>query len=52
MKKTIIITLLIELAFLANAQYQINTTEKGDGFYLNPDFCRRLPRSEFIAGGR
>ena len=43
MKKTIIITLLIQLSSLANAQYQTNTNEKGDGYYLNPIFAGDYP---------
>ena len=51
MKKTIIIMLLIQLSFLANAQYQINTTEKGAGFYLNPIFAGDYPDPSLLREG-
>jgi len=51
MKKTIIITLLIQLSFLANAQYQTNTNEKGDGYYLNSIFAGDYPDPSILRDG-
>jgi len=36
MKKFILLTLLIQLSFLANAQYQVNAVKNGDAYYQNP----------------
>jgi xylan 1,4-beta-xylosidase len=51
MKKTIIIALLIQLTFLAYAQYQINSTDKGTGFYLNPVFAGDYPDPSLLREG-
>ena len=51
MKKTIMISLLIQLCFLANAQYQINTNGKGDGYYLNPIFAGDYPDPSILRDG-
>jgi beta-xylosidase len=51
MKKTIIISLLIQLSCLANAQYQTNTNEKGDGYYLNPIFAGDYPDPSLLRDG-
>jgi len=51
MKKTIIITLLIQLWFSANAQYQTNTNEKGNGYYLNPIFAGDYPDPSILRDG-
>jgi xylan 1,4-beta-xylosidase len=51
MKKTIIIILLIQLCSLANAQYQTNTNEKGDGYYLNPIFAGDYPDPSILRDG-
>ena len=51
MKKTIIISLLIQLSYLANAQYQTNTNEKGDGYYLNPIFAGDYPDPSILRDG-
>jgi beta-xylosidase len=51
MKKIIIITLLIQLYFSANAQYQINTNEKGNGYYLNPIFTGDYPDPSILRDG-
>ncbi len=51
MKKTIIITYLLQLALFTNAQYQINTSEKGAGFYLNPIFAGDYPDPSILREG-
>ena len=51
MKKTIIISLLIQLSYLANAQYQTNTNEKGDGYYVNPIFAGDYPDPSILRDG-
>ena len=51
MTKTIIVTLLIQLSYLANAQYQTNTNEKGDGYYLNPIFAGDYPDPSILRDG-
>lgn len=51
MKKTIIITLLIQLCFSANAQYQTNINEKGNGYYLNPIFAGDYPDPSILLDG-
>ncbi len=51
MKKTIIIAMLLQLGFLANAQHQINTSEKGDGYYLNPIFAGDYPDPSILRDG-
>jgi beta-xylosidase len=51
MKKTLLITLLIQLTFLLNAQYQINTNEKGAGFFLNPIFAGDYPDPSLLREG-
>ena len=50
MKKFIIITLLI-LYFSASAQYQTNTNEMGDGYYLNPIFAGDYPDPSILRDG-
>ncbi len=51
MKKIIISILLIQLTFVSNAQYQINATEKGDEFYLNPVFPGDYPDPSILREG-
>jgi beta-xylosidase len=51
MKNTILVALLIQLTILANAQYQINTTEKGAGYYLNPIFAGDYPDPSLLREG-
>ncbi len=51
MKRTIIITLLIQFSFIANAQYQTNANEKGDGHYLNPIFAGDYPDPSLLRDG-
>ena len=51
MKKTIIISLLIQLSYLANAQYQTNTNEKGDDYYSNPIFAGDYPDPSILRDG-
>jgi len=52
MKRTIIITLLIQFCFLANAQYQINTNKKGDGYFMNPIFAGDYPDPSILRDGK
>jgi len=52
MKRSIIITLLIQLSFLANAQYQTNTNNKGDGYFLNPIFAGDYPDPSILRDGK
>ncbi len=51
MTKTIIISLLIQLSYLANAQYQTNTNEKGNGYYINPIFAGDYPDPSLLRDG-
>jgi beta-xylosidase len=51
MKNTIIFSLLFQLSFLANAQYQTNTNAKGDGYYVNPIFAGDYPDPSILRDG-
>jgi xylan 1,4-beta-xylosidase len=51
MKKTIIITLLIQLSFLASAQYQTQPNSKGAGYYVNPIFAGDYPDPSIMRDG-
>ena len=51
MKKITIIALLIQLSFLANAQYQTNTNKNGSGYYLNPVFAGDYPDPSLLRDG-
>jgi len=51
MKKTLLITLLIQLTLLSNAQFQIKTTEKGADFYINPIFAGDYPDPSILREG-
>jgi xylan 1,4-beta-xylosidase len=51
MKKAIIITLLVKLCFSVNAQYQTNTNEKGNEYYLNPIFAGDYPDPSILRDG-
>jgi xylan 1,4-beta-xylosidase len=51
MKKTIIITLLVHLCSLANAQHQMNTNEIAEGCYLNPIFSGDYPDPSILCDG-
>jgi len=51
MKTTLIIALLIQLSFSANAQYQTTPNEKGDGYYLNPIFAGDYPDPSILRDG-
>jgi xylan 1,4-beta-xylosidase len=51
MKKTIFIAMLIQLYFSAQAQYQINTSEKGENYYLNPIFAGDYPDPSILRDG-
>ena len=51
MKKILIAALLIQLVSLANAQYQTNTDQIGDGTYLNPIFAGDYPDPSILRDG-
>ena len=51
MRRTIIITLLIQLCFLASAQYQTQTSSKGAGYYMNPIFAGDYPDPSILRDG-
>jgi xylan 1,4-beta-xylosidase len=51
MKKAIIIILLIQIFFSANAQYQVNTIERRSGYYLNPIFPGDYPDPSILRDG-
>jgi len=51
MKKIITIALLAPLAFLALAQYQVNVSEKGPGYYVNPIFAGDYPDPSLLRDG-
>lgn len=51
MKKILFITLLIQLSFLANAQYQTSTNEKENGYYTNPIFAGDYPDPSILRDG-
>ena len=51
MKITIIISLLIQLSFFTNAQYQTNTNEKGNDYYVNPIFAGDYPDPSLLRDG-
>ena len=51
MKITIMFSLLIQLSFLADAQYQTNTNVKGDGYYVNPIFAGDYPDPSILRDG-
>src|SRR5512133_212332 len=51
MKKNILITLFTLLAFLENAQYQVNTTSKGAAYFLNPIFAGDYPDPSILREG-
>ena len=44
-------SLLIQLSFLADAQYQTNTNVKGDGYYVNPIFAGDYPDPSILRDG-
>ncbi|HSR18279.1 MAG TPA: family 43 glycosylhydrolase, partial [Ignavibacteriaceae bacterium] len=39
------------MSFIANAQYQVNTSEKGDSYYLNPIFAGDYPDPSILRDG-
>ena len=51
MKKYILTILLIQLIFLASAQYQTNASDKGAGYYLNPIFAGDYPDPSILRDG-
>ena len=52
MKRTIIITLLIQFCFITHAQYQTNTNKKGDGYFMNPIFAGDYPDPSILRDGK
>ncbi len=51
MKKHILLLLLFQVSSTANAQYQINTQEKDNGYYVNPIFTGDYPDPSIISDG-
>jgi beta-xylosidase len=51
MKRTIIITFLIQLSFFTYAQYQTSTNEKGIDYYVNPIFAGDYPDPSLLRDG-
>jgi xylan 1,4-beta-xylosidase len=51
MKKSILLVVLIIMCSFANAQYQINPNEKGEGYYLNPIFAGDYPDPSILCDG-
>jgi xylan 1,4-beta-xylosidase len=51
MNKTIIILLLFQLTFIAKAQYQTNTSDRGADYYLNPIFAGDYPDPSILRDG-
>jgi beta-xylosidase len=51
MKKTLIITLLIQLTFFVKAQYQTNASDKGINYFLNPIFAGDYPDPSILRDG-
>jgi len=51
MKKIIITILLIQLTYFAKAQYQIQASEKGTGFFMNPIFAGDYPDPSILRDG-
>jgi len=51
MTRVIIITFLIQIALSGNAQYQINTSEKGIDYYVNPIFAGDYPDPSILRDG-
>ena len=51
MKTIIVISLLIQLSFSANAQYQPKPNDKGNDYYLNPIFAGDYPDPSILRDG-
>jgi len=51
MKTTIIFSLLLFVALLSQAQYQIQSYSKGDGYFMNPVFAGDYPDPSIIRDG-
>jgi xylan 1,4-beta-xylosidase len=51
MKKTIILSLLILLSFLVNAQHQVNSNKNGNAYYVNPIFAGDYPDPSILRDG-
>ena len=45
------ISLLIQLSFSTNAQYQVNNSDRGNGFYINPIFAGDYPDPSLLRDG-
>jgi len=50
-KLVVLILLLLQLAFFAKAQYQVQTCDKGNDYYLNPIFGGDYPDPSIIRDG-
>jgi len=50
-KKILLITLLLTLSFFAKAQYQIQVSGKGDGYFINPIFAGDYPDPSVMRDG-
>jgi xylan 1,4-beta-xylosidase len=46
-----VISLLIQLSFSTNAQYQVNNSDRGNGFYINPIFAGDYPDPSLLRDG-
>ncbi|MBN2524482.1 MAG: family 43 glycosylhydrolase [Bacteroidales bacterium] len=51
MKKTLLITLILQLTLIANTQYQSNTNEKNAEYFLNPIFAGDYPDPSLLRDG-
>ncbi len=51
MKRLVLFLCIILLPFIGNAQYQLNTNEKGSGFYMNPIFAGDYPDPSILREG-
>jgi beta-xylosidase len=51
MKKAILISLLIQLNFVANAQYQATANKKGNDYCINPIFAGDYPDPSILRDG-
>jgi xylan 1,4-beta-xylosidase len=51
MMKIVFITILIQSCLSANAQYPVNTTVKGDAYYVNPIFSGDYPDPSILRDG-
>ena len=51
MKKVLLVALLMQWSFTANAQFQTHANEKGDGYYVNPIFAGDYPDPSLLRDG-